>query len=197
MIRGFLDGTESWGSVSTANKKPTPLSQLKDTNVLNDQVGSVPVAVFHAVATDTTTVFCLRLINRSIGGKSKGQPSGRSSQSQFRFSWAGFYPNTEIHATSTGQPRRIGGLKLDRQESQPHNPLQGGSENGRPNECASKVSSPGESGRSRVLAQESGAHESRRWSCRLAGVDHAPGRHVVLCRRRFPFPGVAANVEHR
>lgn len=144
MIRGFLHGTESWGSVSTAHERPTSLSQPKDANVLNDQVGSVPVAVFHAVATDTITVFCLRLSNRTstfdvpksgatdvvvdsetgsqmgpLRGVHRREVEGPALRAivpepSFWFSWAGFYPNTEIHAASTGQPRRIGGLKLDR-----------------------------------------------------------------------------------
>jgi len=122
------------GIEATGGQKAYPLALLKQETVLNDRVGSTPVVVVHSAATDTTTVFSRRLASQTlifrpakagaadvvldnetgsqwdrygecIAGKLKGQKlDAIVPMPSFWFSWAGFYPKTEVYSVAKTAP---------------------------------------------------------------------------------------------
>ena len=107
--------------------KAYPVSRLRKEPVVNDKVGSTPVLVVYAAASDTTTAFSREIGGRTmtfraagsgtmqdsetsskwntygecIDGKLKGQKLERViPQPGSWFAWAEFHPDTEIYTAS-------------------------------------------------------------------------------------------------
>ena len=107
--------------------KACPVSRLRKEPVVNDKVGSTPVLVVYAAASDTTTAFSREIGGRTmtfraagsgtmqdsetsskwntygecIDGKLKGQKLERViPQPGSWFAWAEFHPDTEIYTAS-------------------------------------------------------------------------------------------------
>lgn len=108
------------------NHKAYPLALLRNGGVVNDQMGATPVLLVHAEAGDTTSAFTRQLGGRTltfrraksgganmvdaetgstwtpygecIGGRLKGeQLEELTALPSFWFSWAQFFPDTEVY----------------------------------------------------------------------------------------------------
>jgi hypothetical protein len=109
--------------------KAYPLPALQKTPVIDDVVGSVPVLMVYAAASDTTTAFSRVVNGRTLtfkgaegagltdaetgsrwtsygectAGKLKGQKlGGITPQTGFWFAWAEFYPDTQVWGNPAG-----------------------------------------------------------------------------------------------
>lgn len=103
--------------------KAYPIALLRQQSVVNDQVGAMPVLLAHSSANNTTTAFSRKLRGRTLtfqaaesgalsdketgskwtmyGECTSGQLKGTKLEKltalpSFWFSWAQFYPNTEV-----------------------------------------------------------------------------------------------------
>lgn len=111
-------------------QKAYPLALIRKQAVLNDQVGSTPVVLFHSAASDTTTAFSRLLNGRTLtfrAGKSgavdalvdketsskwtaygectTGKLKGKKLDPivplpSFWFAWAEFYPETQVYSST-------------------------------------------------------------------------------------------------